>query len=91
MRSEIYDGFENRLTGLENNCDQKIGEVQQRCHQEHMDRQEKIQQTLDGTESGIRQELGSIQAQIQGLTTTDGCCGQVWNPYTQHGFLPPTL
>ncbi|XP_024915493.1 EMILIN-3 [Cynoglossus semilaevis] len=77
MRSEIYDGFENRLTGLENNCDQKIGEVQQRCHQEHMDRQEKIQQTLDGTESGIRQELGSIQAQIQGLTTTDGCCGQV--------------
>ncbi|KAG7467695.1 EMILIN-3 [Solea senegalensis] len=77
MRAEILDGFENRLTNLENICDKRIGEVQKQCHQEHMNGQEQMQQTLDGRETGLREELGSIQAQIQGLTLTESCCGQV--------------
>nr|XP_019952012.1 PREDICTED: EMILIN-3 [Paralichthys olivaceus] len=77
MRAEILDGFERRLNNLENHCDKKIGEVQKQCHLEHMDGQEQMQQTLDGRETGIREELGTLQAQIQGLTLTESCCGQV--------------
>ncbi|KAM6929977.1 EMILIN-3 isoform 1-T1 [Lycodopsis pacificus] len=77
VRAEILDGFERRLTGLESQCDEKIGEVQNQCHREHMDGREQMQQSLDGRETGIREELGSLQAQIQGLTLTESCCGQV--------------
>ena len=77
VRAEILDGFESRLSGLENHCNKKIGEVQEQCHLEHMDGQEHMQQTLDGRETGIREELGTLQAQIQGLTLTESCCGQV--------------
>ncbi|XP_029013463.1 EMILIN-3 [Betta splendens] len=77
VRTEILDGFERRLTGMENHCDEKIGEVQKQCHKDNMDGQELMQQSLDGRETGIREELGSLQAQIQGLTVTESCCGQV--------------
>uniref|UniRef100_A0A8C7H6E6 Elastin microfibril interfacer 3 n=1 Tax=Oncorhynchus kisutch TaxID=8019 RepID=A0A8C7H6E6_ONCKI len=88
VRAEILDGFERRLSGLENHCEERIGEVQRQCHNEHMNGQEKIQQSLDGRETGLREELGTLQAQIQGLTLTESCCGQVpihfgalFNPY----------
>ncbi|KAM9343836.1 EMILIN-3 isoform 2-T2 [Pholidichthys leucotaenia] len=77
VRAEILDGFERRLIGMEDHCDQKIGEVQRQCHREHLDGQEQMQQSLDGRETGLREELGSLQAQIQGLTLTESCCGQV--------------
>ncbi|XP_047227180.1 EMILIN-3 [Girardinichthys multiradiatus] len=77
VRTEILDGFERRLTGMENHCDDKIGEVQRQCQREHLDGQEQMQQSLDGRETGLREELGSLQAQIQGLTLTESCCGQV--------------
>ncbi len=77
VRAELLDGFERRLTSLETHCDTKIGEVQQQCHRDHMDGQEQMQQSLDGRETGLREELGSLQAQIQGLTLTESCCGQV--------------
>lgn len=77
MRTEILDGFERRLTGLESTCDRKIGEVKKQCHREHMDGQQQMQQSLDGRETGLREELGTLQAQIQGLTLTESCCGQV--------------
>ncbi|KAM4738099.1 EMILIN-3 [Anableps anableps] len=77
VRAEILDGFERRLTGMENHCDEKIGEVQRQCQREHLDGQEQMQQSLDGRETGLREELGTLQAQIQGLTLTESCCGQV--------------
>ncbi|XP_076022920.1 EMILIN-3 [Genypterus blacodes] len=77
VRAEILDGFERRLTGMESHCDKKIGDVKQQCHREHMDGQEQMQHSLDGRETGLREELGSLQAQIQGLTLTESCCGQV--------------
>ncbi|XP_069580884.1 EMILIN-3 [Brachyistius frenatus] len=86
VRAEILDGFERRLTGLENLCDEKIGEVQRLCHREHMDGQEQMQQSLDGRETGLREELGTLQAQIQGLTLTESCCGQV-NSLSQRVLL----
>ncbi|XP_028439371.1 EMILIN-3 [Perca flavescens] len=86
VRAEILDGFERRLTGLESQCDEKIGAVQNQCHKEHMDGQEQMQQSLDGRETGLREELGSLQAQIQGLTLTESCCGQV-NSLSQRVLL----
>lgn len=77
VRAEILDGFERRLTGLESHCDEKMGAVQSQCRREHLDGREQMRQSLDGRETGIRQELGSLQAQIQGLTLTESCCGQV--------------
>ncbi|XP_017270443.1 EMILIN-3 [Kryptolebias marmoratus] len=86
VRAEILDGFERRLTGLESQCDEKIGEVKRQCHREHMDGQEQMQQSLDGRETGLREELGTLQAQIQGLTLTESCCGQV-NSLSQRVLL----
>ncbi|KAM8829703.1 EMILIN-3 isoform 1-T1 [Synchiropus picturatus] len=86
VKADILDGFERRLTGLENQCDEKIGAVQKQCHREHMDGQEQMQQSLDGRETGLRQELGTLQAQIQGLTLTESCCGQV-NSLSQRVLL----
>ncbi|XP_054902448.1 EMILIN-3 [Poeciliopsis prolifica] len=77
VRAEILDGFERRLTGMENHCEEKIGAVQRQCQKEHLDGQEQMQQSLDGRETGLREELGTLQAQIQGLTLTESCCGQV--------------
>ncbi|XP_061760360.1 EMILIN-3 isoform X1 [Nerophis ophidion] len=77
IQAEILDGFERRLTRLENHCEEKIGAVQRQCHRENIDGQEQMQQSLDGRETGLRAELGSLQAQIQGLTLTESCCGQV--------------
>ncbi|MFT7800843.1 EMILIN-3 protein-like [Arapaima gigas] len=77
VRAEILDGFEKRLMGVEKHCEEQIGQVQQRCHQEQLSGQEQMQQSLDGRETGIRKDLGNLQAQIQGLTLTESCCGEV--------------
>uniref|UniRef100_A0A9J8ARB4 EMI domain-containing protein n=2 Tax=Cyprinus carpio TaxID=7962 RepID=A0A9J8ARB4_CYPCA len=77
VRAEVLDGFERRLTGLESHCDERIGQ--------HLTGQEQIQLSLDGHETGLRKELGELQAQIQGLTVTENCCGEV-NSLTQRMF-----
>ncbi|XP_048840227.1 EMILIN-3 [Brienomyrus brachyistius] len=77
VRADILDGFERRLSGVENHCEDRIGEVQRKCLQDHISGQEQIQLSLDGRETGLREELGSLQAQIQGLTQTESCCGLV--------------
>ncbi|KAK9953859.1 hypothetical protein ABG768_015979 [Culter alburnus] len=85
VRADVLDGFERRLTGLETHCDERIGQVQQQCHKEHLTGQEQIQLSLDGRETGLRKELGELQAQIQGLTVTESCCGDI-NSLTQRMF-----
>ncbi|MGH0148137.1 UNVERIFIED_CONTAM: hypothetical protein FKN15_023289 [Acipenser sinensis] len=77
MRSEILDGFEARLSGLKSQCEARIEEVQRQCQQEHLNGQHHMEQSLDGRETGLRKELGNLQAQIQGLTLTESCCTQV--------------
>ncbi|XP_028850182.1 EMILIN-3 [Denticeps clupeoides] len=86
VRAEILDGFEKRLSGLEDYCNEKIGKVQQQCHKEHLTGQEQIELSLDGRETGLRKELGDLQAQILGLTVTESCCGQV-NSLSQRVLL----
>ncbi|XP_029105531.1 EMILIN-3 [Scleropages formosus] len=77
VRAEILEGFEKRMTGVEKHCEERMGQVQQHCHREQLSGQEQMQQSLDGRETGIRKELGNLQAQIQGLTLTESCCGEV--------------
>lgn len=77
IRAQILDGFERRLSDMENHCNEKIGQVQKNCHKEYLNGQEQHQQLLDGRETGLRKELGDLQAQIQGLTVTPGCCVQI--------------
>ncbi|KAJ8370590.1 hypothetical protein SKAU_G00106180 [Synaphobranchus kaupii] len=77
VRADILDGFERRLTGMQTHCDDRIGQVQQQCHQDQMNGQEQMQSSLDGRETGLRKELGDLQTQIQGLTLTESCCTQV--------------
>ncbi|XP_060750851.1 EMILIN-3 [Tachysurus vachellii] len=86
IRTEILDGFERRLSGLENHCNEKIGQVQKHCHKEYLNGQEQLQQSLDGRETGLRKELGDLQAQIQGLTVSPGCCSQI-NDLSQRTLL----
>ncbi|TUA03494.1 EMILIN-3 [Bagarius yarrelli] len=57
VRAHILDGFERRLSSLENNCNEKIGQVQKNCHKEYLNGQEQLQQSLDGRETGLRKEL----------------------------------
>lgn len=54
-----------------------LSQVQKQCENEHLNGQEQMQQSLDGRETGLRKELGNLQAQIQGLTLTENCCAQV--------------
>lgn len=54
-----------------------LSQVQKQCQTEHLNGQEQIEQSLDGRETGLRKELGHLQAQIQGLTLTENCCAQV--------------
>ena len=84
LRTEIVDGFERHLTGVRDHCNDLTGEVQKQCHRDHMDAQDHMQQSLDGMETRVREKMGSLQAQIQGLTLTESCCGQVGH---KQGFL----
>lgn len=82
LRTEIVDGFQRHLSGVRDHCSDLTGEVQKQCHREHMDTQEHMQQSLDGMETRVREKMGSLQAQIQGLTLTESCCGQVGHKWT---------
>ncbi|XP_061590822.1 EMILIN-3 [Cololabis saira] len=76
LRTEIIDGFDHNLTNVRNHCNDMSGKMQKQCHKEHVDTQENMQESLDGMETKFRNEMGSLQVQIQALTQTENCCGQ---------------
>lgn len=77
LRTEIYSHFEDRLDSLEKHYNEKIQVVQKQCHVECLNGWEQMQQRLDGTETIGKKESGPLPHQIQGLTLTESCCGQV--------------
>uniref|UniRef100_A0A8C7XU81 EMI domain-containing protein n=1 Tax=Oryzias sinensis TaxID=183150 RepID=A0A8C7XU81_9TELE len=79
LKTEIYSHFEDRLDSLEKHYNEKIQEVQKQCHVECLNGWEQMQQRLDGTETIGKKESGPLPHQIQGLTLTESCCGQVNN------------
>uniref|UniRef100_A0AAZ3PE88 EMI domain-containing protein n=1 Tax=Oncorhynchus tshawytscha TaxID=74940 RepID=A0AAZ3PE88_ONCTS len=76
-RTEIIDGFEKRVESAESRCEENAGEVRRQCHREQQERQEQMEQALEGSATGLRKELGLVQAQIQGHDLTERCCGTV--------------
>ncbi|XP_020315557.1 EMILIN-3 [Oncorhynchus kisutch] len=76
-RTEIIEGFEKRVESAESRCEENAGEVRRQCHREQQERQEQMEQALEGSATGLRKELGLVQAQIQGHDLTEGCCGTV--------------
>ncbi|XP_050007165.1 EMILIN-3 [Alexandromys fortis] len=74
----LLDGFEQKLQGVQNECDLRVQEVRQQC-EEGQAASQRLHQSLDGRELALRRELSQLGTQLQGLTLTGGgtCCGQL--------------
>ncbi|XP_052040139.1 EMILIN-3 [Apodemus sylvaticus] len=74
----LLDGFEQKLQGVQSECDLRVQEVRQQC-EEGQAASQRLHQSLDGRELALRQELSQLGSQLQGLTLTGGgtCCSQL--------------
>lgn len=74
----LLDGFEQKLQGVQSECDLRVQEMRQRC-EEGQAASQRLHQSLDGRELALRRELSQLGTQLQGLTLTGGgtCCGQL--------------
>uniref|UniRef100_A0A8C2QBT3 Elastin microfibril interfacer 3 n=1 Tax=Cricetulus griseus TaxID=10029 RepID=A0A8C2QBT3_CRIGR len=74
----LLDGFEQKLQGVQSECDLRVQEVRQQC-EEGQAASQRLHQSLDGRELALRRELSQLGTQLQGLTLTGGgtCCSQV--------------
>uniref|UniRef100_A0A671VX49 Elastin microfibril interfacer 3a n=1 Tax=Sparus aurata TaxID=8175 RepID=A0A671VX49_SPAAU len=76
-RTEILGGFEKRVESAEGRCEEKAGDLRRQCQREQGERQEQMEDALAESNTDLRTELRSLQAQIHGLQAADGCCGGV--------------
>uniref|UniRef100_A0A667X0K9 Elastin microfibril interfacer 3a n=1 Tax=Myripristis murdjan TaxID=586833 RepID=A0A667X0K9_9TELE len=76
-RTEILGGFEKHVENSEGRCEEKAGEVHRQCQREQAERQEQLEEALDGSTMILRTELRNLQAQIHDLKATNGCCGRM--------------
>ncbi|CAO2577908.1 Emilin3 [Lemmus lemmus] len=74
----LLDGFEQKLQGVQSECDLRVQEVRRQC-EEGQAASQRLHQSLDGRELALRRELSQLGTQLQGLTLTSGgtCCGQL--------------
>uniref|UniRef100_A0A8C8UGV3 Elastin microfibril interfacer 3 n=1 Tax=Peromyscus maniculatus bairdii TaxID=230844 RepID=A0A8C8UGV3_PERMB len=74
----LLDGFEQKLQGVQSECDLHVQEVRQQC-EEGQAASQRLHQSLDGRELALRRELSQLGTQLQGLTLTGGgtCCSQL--------------
>lgn len=74
----LLDGFEQKLQGVQSECDLRVQEVRQQC-EEGQAASQRLHQSLDGRELALRRELSQLGTQLQGLTLTGGgtCCSQL--------------
>ncbi|KAK5895366.1 hypothetical protein CesoFtcFv8_011962 [Champsocephalus esox] len=76
-RSEILGGFEVRVKSAEGRCEEKAGDLRRQCQREQSERQEQMEDALEGSSTDLRSELRDLQAQIQGLKASGNCSGSV--------------
>ncbi|XP_072917999.1 EMILIN-3-like isoform X2 [Hemitrygon akajei] len=76
FRGDLLDGFENKFTGVQTDCDYKVKLVQQQCD-ELKSINQRLQETIDGKESDLKKEINNLQTQIDGLAVTENCCDTV--------------
>ncbi|XP_036042228.1 EMILIN-3 isoform X2 [Onychomys torridus] len=74
----LLDGFEQKLQGVQSECDLHVQELRQQC-EEGQAASQRLHQSLDGRELALRRELSQLGTQLQGLTLTGGgtCCSQL--------------
>ncbi|XP_041526657.1 EMILIN-3 isoform X2 [Microtus oregoni] len=74
----LLDGFEQKLQGVQSECDMRVQEVRRQC-EEGQAASQRLHQSLDGRELALRRELTQLGTQLQGLTLTGAgtCCGQL--------------
>ncbi|ELW69657.1 EMILIN-3 [Tupaia chinensis] len=74
----LLDGFEQKLQGVQSECDLRVQEVRRQC-EEGQAASQRLHQSLDGRELALRRELSQLGTRLQGLSATGGgsCCGQL--------------
>ncbi|XP_008272668.3 EMILIN-3 [Oryctolagus cuniculus] len=74
----LLDGFEQKLQGVQGECDLRVQEVQRQCEQGQA-ASRRLHQRLDGRELALRRELSQLGTRLQGLSMASGgsCCGQL--------------
>ncbi|EHB07134.1 EMILIN-3, partial [Heterocephalus glaber] len=74
----LLGGFEQKLQGIQSECDLRVREVRQQC-EEGQAASQQLHQSLDGRELALRRELSQLGTQLQGLSVAGGasCCGQL--------------
>ncbi|XP_006881595.1 PREDICTED: EMILIN-3 [Elephantulus edwardii] len=74
----LLDGFEQKLQGVQSECDMRVQEVRQQC-EEGQAASRRLHQSLDGRELALRRELSQLGTRLQGLSVAGGgsCCGQL--------------
>uniref|UniRef100_A0A3Q3X4E5 EMI domain-containing protein n=1 Tax=Mola mola TaxID=94237 RepID=A0A3Q3X4E5_MOLML len=75
-RTDILGGFEKRIESAEGRCEEKVGDVHRRCVREQSERQEQMEEVLQDSTTNLRTELRDLRTQIQGLKTSESCCGR---------------
>lgn len=77
-RTEVLGGFEKRVESAEGRCEDKAADVHRQCQREQSERQEQMEDSLQGSTTDMRTELRNLQAQIHSLNATDNnCCGRI--------------
>ncbi|KAL3059505.1 hypothetical protein OYC64_014169 [Pagothenia borchgrevinki] len=76
-RSEILGGFEVRVKSAEGKCEEKAGDLRRQCQREQSERQEQMEDALEGSNTDLRSELRNLQTQIQGLKASGNCSSRV--------------
>ncbi|KAK1898664.1 EMILIN-3 [Dissostichus eleginoides] len=76
-RSEILGGFEVRVKSEESKCEEKAGDLRRQCQREQSERQEQMEDALEGSNTDLRSELRNLQTQIQGLKASGNCSSRV--------------
>ncbi|XP_075384598.1 EMILIN-3 [Tenrec ecaudatus] len=74
----LLDGFEQKLRGVQSECDLRVQEVRQQW-EEGQAASQRMHQSLDGRELALRRELTQLGTRLQGLSVAGGgsCCGQL--------------
>lgn len=76
-RTEILGGFEKRVESAEGRCEEKAGDVRRQCQREQSEKQDQMEDALQGSTTDMKTELRNIQAQIHSLKATENCCGRM--------------
>uniref|UniRef100_A0A8C8DYD3 Elastin microfibril interfacer 3a n=1 Tax=Oryzias sinensis TaxID=183150 RepID=A0A8C8DYD3_9TELE len=77
-KADILDGLKKHTGGAQSPCEEKTGDEGRQCQKEWRELQETIRPAVEESAAKLRSELGSLQAQIHGFTSTGSCCEDMY-------------